>query len=554
MSLVHAFVGNITAKRNEEGDLIVIGKATGPDLDLDQQICDPEWLKSAMPAWMKSGANIREQHSSIAAGVGLELEANGDDWFLKSEVVDPITAKKVEKKVLKGYSIGIKNARVVKDANAPGGRIVSGDIVEISLVDRPANPTARIEIAKAVGDHLELVKMEEEVQIETLPGAKDQNDRYPNAEVCDACHGTGETADTHETCVVCGGSGIENPKDDAQRVNSTVEIPQDNAEAHQEKSVVAPEIPEVEEEVIAEGDTPNMAEALPVDEAKSVEKKDYSDKERASMEESGQAMEGGGFPIKTVQDLRNAIQAIGRAKDRAAAIAHIKERAKKLGREDLIPDSFSKQAEHDEATLNQVRAGLIALIKAELDEMLNGEEDEICDISELVCTLQWFLCWWEDEAEDGEAPMPFATIEEEEEKEGMDMAYIGMGINADLVKAVSSGDTTPEIRDEFRSELIKALGLSDIIANQEEAVRTHEEILKGLKDELASVKEMATAGGPALRQTMHQAQKSADVDRLRSDADRYRKMAEQIIDPATKELYLQKSLTLSQDADRLARN
>jgi hypothetical protein len=50
---------------------MVYGKATGPDLDLDQQICDSEWLKTAMPRWAQWG-NVREQHGPIAAGVGLE--------------------------------------------------------------------------------------------------------------------------------------------------------------------------------------------------------------------------------------------------------------------------------------------------------------------------------------------------------------------------------------------------------------------------------------------------------------------------------------------------
>jgi hypothetical protein len=134
--------------RDDNGDLVVEGVATSPDLDLDQQICDPAWLKTAMPEWFTFG-NIREQHSSIAAGVGTELEQVGEAWKVTSLVVDKGSAEKVEKKVLKGYSIGISNPRVVKDAAAPGGRIVGGSIVELSLVDRPCNPTAMLSLAKA---------------------------------------------------------------------------------------------------------------------------------------------------------------------------------------------------------------------------------------------------------------------------------------------------------------------------------------------------------------------------------------------------------------------
>jgi hypothetical protein len=46
---------------------------------------------------------------------------------------------------------------------------------------------------------------------------------------------------------------------------------------------------------------------------------------------------GNSFPIKSPQDVKNAVRAIGRAKDPAAAKAHIKKMARKLGVENLIP-------------------------------------------------------------------------------------------------------------------------------------------------------------------------------------------------------------------------
>jgi hypothetical protein len=138
-------------ERDANGDLVVFGRATGPDLDLDRQICDEAWLKTAMPTWFQTGANVREQHSSIAAGVGTEISQLPDGgWDLKSLVVDTNSARKVERGVLKGYSIGIRNPKVVKDASAPGGRIVDGQIIEVSLVDRPANPTCQLTLAKAL--------------------------------------------------------------------------------------------------------------------------------------------------------------------------------------------------------------------------------------------------------------------------------------------------------------------------------------------------------------------------------------------------------------------
>lgn len=151
MDLTYAYVGELVkTEKTADGDLLVYGKAAGPDLDLDGQICDPAWLRKAIPGWAEWG-NVREQHTAIAAGVGVETVQDGEDWHVKTLVTDKGTAHKVETKTLKGYSVGIRNARVVKDAGAPGGRIVGGEIVEISLVDRPCNPTAKMAICKSVG-------------------------------------------------------------------------------------------------------------------------------------------------------------------------------------------------------------------------------------------------------------------------------------------------------------------------------------------------------------------------------------------------------------------
>jgi hypothetical protein len=106
-------------------------------------------MKSAMPDWMAAGGNIREQHGSVAAGVARELEEKADGFYIRAHVVDPTSVLKVKHGVLKGFSIGVRGARVVRDEKAIGGRIVGGTVVEVSLVDRPANPNAKLMLAKA---------------------------------------------------------------------------------------------------------------------------------------------------------------------------------------------------------------------------------------------------------------------------------------------------------------------------------------------------------------------------------------------------------------------
>lgn len=170
MTIEQIFTPFTKSEKQADGSLMVFGKVTGPDLDLDKQIMDAGWLAKAMPEWMKWG-NVREQHSTIAAGVGKVLEQQGDDWFLKSHIVDPGSVAKVEAGVLTGYSIGVAGGyKLVKDATAPGGRVVDGMVAEVSIVDRPCNPTCSIAIAKSVDGTLvksdtdEVLELDAEVE------------------------------------------------------------------------------------------------------------------------------------------------------------------------------------------------------------------------------------------------------------------------------------------------------------------------------------------------------------------------------------------------------
>ena len=161
MDFTTSYAAIIKADKQEDGSLMVYGKATDDSIDMDNQICDATWLDSAMPQWFKTGGNIREQHSSIAAGVAKEYEAKTDGHYITAHVVDPISVKKVEAGVLKGFSIGIKSPRVVRDTKAANGRIIDGQIIEISLVDRPANPNAKLIMAKSVEGESSLIQVEE---------------------------------------------------------------------------------------------------------------------------------------------------------------------------------------------------------------------------------------------------------------------------------------------------------------------------------------------------------------------------------------------------------
>lgn len=80
----------------------------------------------------------------------------------------------------------------------------------------------------------------------------------------------------------------------------------------------------------------NLEEARLVVEARS-----FSDKERQDLAKEGHAMPDGSFPIVTPADLKNAIQAYGRAGDKAAAKRHIIKRARQLGKTDMLPEGWA---------------------------------------------------------------------------------------------------------------------------------------------------------------------------------------------------------------------
>ena len=536
--ITYAYFGGLTAKRGEDGYIRVKGLATDATLDLDEQICDPEWLKTAMPEWFAIG-NIREMHQSKAIGKAMEMEQSGTGYIVEAKIVDSEAARLVEEGIYTGFSVGIKGARVEKSADAPGGMIRSGKIVEVSLVDRPANPSCVIELAKSVKGKLvkgtamadiEKDAIDTEAVMTEPEGAP--TELYEAIQACTACAGTGKKTNTASEefdtpCEVCNGTG-EQPEglvDDQLQNSPTIPQNMDNVTANRDIKA-------------ADADDAEVTEP-------EVEKKDYTQAERELAGDKGEALPDGSYPIKTVGDLKNAIQAFGRAKDPAKVKAHIKTRAKALGREDLIPDKWKgADAElvkaddmiHDPAELEAVRAGMIALIKAELDEMLAGTENEVCDVQELLCSLSIFLDWWTGEASENETSAPFTGWDDD--KSGEDtMAYIGLGVSADLIKSASADDATEETKDELRNEIVKALGLEETITTKAALDEAKEEISL-LKAALDEVREMAVPGGPAIRATREQTSKSAQVIAAEVEAIRLRDMAQKMTNPELRNQYL----------------
>jgi hypothetical protein len=123
----------------DDGTIKVFGFASSEAVDSDGETVTAEAMKAAIPDYMKWGA-VREMHDKKAAGTAIEADVKDDGrtWF-GAHVVDSEAVKKVKAGVYKGFSIGGK----VKSRDTANKSVITGiDLIEVSLVDRPANPEA----------------------------------------------------------------------------------------------------------------------------------------------------------------------------------------------------------------------------------------------------------------------------------------------------------------------------------------------------------------------------------------------------------------------------
>ena len=103
----------------------------------------------------------------------------------------------------------------------------------------------------------------------------------------------------------------------------------------------------------------------------------YSQDQRDAMAKKGHALPDGSYPIDNASDLENAIMAFGRAKDKPKVKAHIMKRAKELGREDLIPDSWDSEGADDTDSANGEKSVFTDIQAALLEMDIIAAQQEI---------------------------------------------------------------------------------------------------------------------------------------------------------------------------------
>jgi len=120
---------------------MVWGYASTPSIDLDGEVVSLNAIKSALPDYWQ-WRNIREMHQPSAVGVAKEANVDDKGLYLGAKIVDDEAWKKVIEGVYRGFSIGGQTLKKT------GNTIEECRLIEISIVDRPANPDCKIEMFK----------------------------------------------------------------------------------------------------------------------------------------------------------------------------------------------------------------------------------------------------------------------------------------------------------------------------------------------------------------------------------------------------------------------
>ncbi len=137
---------------SDPGEQIVEGYASLPNLDDQGDVIPLDVIDAAMPSFMQWG-NLREMHQQSAVGKVIAAKVDEHGLYIIAKVEDPRAWAKVRSGVYQGFSVGGNIPEDATEQRADGARIIKEVMLsEISLVDRPANPKARIGVVKLQKD------------------------------------------------------------------------------------------------------------------------------------------------------------------------------------------------------------------------------------------------------------------------------------------------------------------------------------------------------------------------------------------------------------------
>ncbi len=311
-------------EKQKDGSVLISGYASTPALDLDGEVVSLDAVKKALPGYW-AWRNIREMHTPSAVGVAKEANVDEKGLFLTSKIIDQAAVKKVLEGVYKGYSIG--GRKLAKSGNT----ITEIELVEVSVVDRPANPECKFEVAKAA-------KADAAAYLVKTPAVR----RDPREKAL------GQMAKAVKT--LAKAPAPISPNDSRPEENATRKDHDPNGP----DGMVCPR------HGLAECSKCSMKKR------QFISKREFSDKQRQQSASRGHALSTGGFPIENKKDLQNARRAFGRAKDKAKTRALIQTRARQLGVK--LPDKWKKK----QAQALIVKAAAQKVADLDLDVSVSG--------------------------------------------------------------------------------------------------------------------------------------------------------------------------------------
>jgi Caudovirus prohead serine protease len=322
---------------------MVWGYASTPSLDLQGERVALDAIKAALPDYMAWG-NIREMHQPSAVGVAKEANVDDKGLFVGSKIVDDDAWNKCLEGVYKGYSIGGERLEKKDDT------ITALKLLEISLVDRPANPDCRIEVTKAAAPMTAEDRAAASLSLETIAASAVQGTPVEGEPVFtkQEVGFLGRIISKLSAPFTKGGDGLSAP--------STVTQPDPLDPANQHATADTKVTPPG----ASDASKPELVELM--DEKKDADS--FTDKERGTLAEHGLAMRGGdehgSYPIRNKADLERAIQAFGRAKDKAKVRAWIIHRAHELKATDSLPADWpgSTKAKEKASLVESLQKGL----------------------------------------------------------------------------------------------------------------------------------------------------------------------------------------------------
>lgn len=264
--------------------------------------------------------------------------------------------------------------------------------------------------------------------------------------------------------------------------------------------------------------------------AQEMKKKDYSGDEREAMAKKGEAMPDGSYPIADKDDLEDAVQAYGRAKNKTEVKAHITKRAKALKATDQLPEDWEGSTKK------------APMKKAELPGFMRKGLGEVSQLAGLLQGLTWLASCVAGEAaaeRDG-SPLParlatwlqegseiltaMATEETQEAVSALNTAVSAIPgemkktlaggdmlksgarhSKADMARVQAIHDTSRDLGADCGGTMEKAEGAEAMIKAAFELAGMRERMVKlegenaDMAKRLAELQKQPAGGGPVLR-------------------------------------------------------